>query len=97
MEVRKQLGWGIASKPKVQNPKQQFLRQEHIFFESLDSHKDNGVVRQLTKTVIFIAAPMKKTHLAVYFCWQKSCGFNAKAVPACWRYKPDFCFFSYIR
>ena len=41
-----------------------------------------GVVCRLTKTGNFIATPMKKTF---------SC-----LLPACWRYKPGFCFFPNI-
>ena len=52
------------------------LRQQHLFLisscRSLDQHNDTGVVRQLTKTAIFIATPMKK-HLAVHFT--KGCFF----------------------
>ena len=34
-------------------------------------------------------------------CWLKNCWFNAKLLPACWRYKPgfyfSFFFFFYVR
>ena len=46
-----------------------FLRKLHLFFpscRSLDQYKDNGVVRQLTKTADSLATPVEK-HLAVHF------------------------------
>ena len=69
--MREHLGWGIASKPKAQNLKQHF-EDKNIVFEyqscrQLDYHKDTGIVRQLTETAIIIAAPIKKTCLAVHF------------------------------
>ena len=65
----KQLGWGIASKPKAENPKQHF-QDKNIFLEFQAVHKDTEVVRQFTKTATFIATPMKK-HSAV--CFTKGC------------------------
>ena len=67
MAVRQQLGLGVASKPKAENPKQHF-QDKNTFFESrevascisYDQQKDTGVVHQLTKTAIFIATLMKK-------------------------------------
>ena len=59
---------------------------------------DTGDVRQLTKTAIFIAAPMKKTYLAVHFTkgylfvnllTEKFYGYFL-----CWIWKPGFYFIS---
>ena len=61
-------------------------------------------MRQLTKTAIFVAAPLKK-HLAVHFTilqfmffvnllTETFYGFSAKVLPTCWIYKPGFYFFS---
>ena len=50
-------------KIKSTKSKATFFRSEHFFTSScrsLGSHKDTGVVCQLNKTAIFIAAPMKK-------------------------------------
>ena len=55
---------GYSFKTKSTKSKATFLRQQYLFLisscRSLDQHKDTGVVRQLTKTAIFIATPMKK-------------------------------------
>ena len=57
--------WGIASK-QAQNPKQYF--QIKISFLNLKLQ-----VCQLTKTALFITAPVKKAYLAVHFT--KRCFF----------------------
>ena len=88
------------SKPKVQNPKQHFL--EHLLScTSIDQHKDTGVMRQLTKTAIFITTSMKK-HMQqfilpnVIFCQfvgGNVLGLMPKLFSVCRRYKPGFYFF----
>ena len=65
IEMRQQLGQGIALKPKTQIDKKIFFESQaanNQITGSLD-HKDTGVVRQLNKTAIFIAVPMKKKHI----------------------------------
>ena len=47
----------------VMNMVPMFLRQ----FRSENQHKDTAELCQLTKTANFIATPMKKTYLAVYY------------------------------
>ena len=41
---------------------------------------------------IFSSSFYQRVFLSI--CWQKSCWFNAKVLPASWGYKPGFYFFS---
>ena len=61
MEMRQQLGWGLAL--KMQSKATILVKELFFWFSScssLDKYKDTGIVHQLTKTAIIIAAAMKK-------------------------------------
>ena len=76
--------WRIASKPKAQNPEQHFY-DNNVFFENFKRQiirlaQGHWLCTQLTKTVLFIATPMKKTYLAVHFTKVCFCQFLDRKV-----------------
>ena len=55
-EITAWMGYSFQTKSTKSKAKQHLTSS----CKSLDWHKDTGIVRQLTKTTIFIATPMKK-------------------------------------
>ena len=70
MEVRKQLGWGIASKSKAQNPKQSNIFKIRTSFLNLKLQINRLLAQghwSCTPTHYFYSYTYIKTYLAVHF------------------------------
>ena len=100
------IGYSFKIKSTKSEAKQIFLRKEHLFLnlkqQTIRLAQGHWICTSTYYNSYFCSCTYEKSIFSssfyqrvffLSFCWQKSCGFNAKVLLACWRFKPGFYFF----